>query len=295
MEIDFLSGVGKGRSIAFDCRETINWYPELAEVDGAKSKIVLYPTPGLKLFGNPYAESYSAPAENTIVAAFTARYNNETAVSTQFVTLTFTATKQKIVKNYSWSFGDGITVDGTKTLLTTDDNIVTHKYDLTNGLINSGTLPVAIQPAGYTGGTGKWATVVLTVNGYDGQTASYTGYVYKITSNGTIIPVVSSFVIADSINTWPPDTSFNYSNIIATENSVGSISWLWEFRLIGGGDYPYIAPVNFTTQNLSNAQLKSALDLAVPYGLEGYVFKLTLIINGYPASILESDYFTVTT
>ena len=61
MDIDFLNGVGKGRSWAVDCRETINWYPEFAEVGGvysvyqvsphgSKGLIALFPTPGLKLF-----------------------------------------------------------------------------------------------------------------------------------------------------------------------------------------------------------------------------------------------------
>ena len=60
MEIDFLDGTNKGQSIAVDCRETVNWYPEITDiitlgwfrkpVDSAKNKIVLYPTPGLKIF-----------------------------------------------------------------------------------------------------------------------------------------------------------------------------------------------------------------------------------------------------
>jgi hypothetical protein len=33
-----------------DCEDTINWYPEMSESQGAKAKIVLYPTPGMEEF-----------------------------------------------------------------------------------------------------------------------------------------------------------------------------------------------------------------------------------------------------
>jgi hypothetical protein len=300
MDIDFLNGVGKGRSIAVDCRETINWYPELSETDGAKSKIALYPTPGLKLFGNPYVESYSAPATNTIVAAFTTRYNNETAAVTQFVTLTFTATKQKIVKNYSWSFGDGIAADGTKTLLTTDSNVVTHKYDLTNGLINSGALPAAIQPAGYTGGTGTWATVVLTVTGYDGQTATYTGYVYKITSNGTVLadflyvygwtPTTWTHELPDgSAGVFAPtdeDVIFLYDSdyqLRCHDITTGATSWLWKLWQADSSP-PYYLHDSSTSQH-------PTFDLT---GWSPHQMMLELTINGNSITKTESELFNVT-
>lgn len=54
MKINFLGGSYNGRSIADDGQETVNWYPELSEEptgnEGGEVKIVLYPTPGLKLF-----------------------------------------------------------------------------------------------------------------------------------------------------------------------------------------------------------------------------------------------------
>ena len=52
MRINFLGGGYNGRSLADDGQETVNWYPEVSEepTGSDDEKIVLYPTPGLKLF-----------------------------------------------------------------------------------------------------------------------------------------------------------------------------------------------------------------------------------------------------
>jgi hypothetical protein len=54
MNIGFLGGSYNGRSITDDGQETMNWYPEISEEPTGNSddgdKLVLYPTPGLKLF-----------------------------------------------------------------------------------------------------------------------------------------------------------------------------------------------------------------------------------------------------
>jgi hypothetical protein len=54
MKMDFLGESYNGRSPAVDCQETVNWYPEITEpaTDNSKNKIILRPTPGLKLLAD---------------------------------------------------------------------------------------------------------------------------------------------------------------------------------------------------------------------------------------------------
>lgn len=53
-EIRWLGGSYNGRSIADDGQETTNWYPEVSEEPTGNNdvKLILIPTPGLKLFTN---------------------------------------------------------------------------------------------------------------------------------------------------------------------------------------------------------------------------------------------------
>src|SRR5690242_4130845 len=43
----------QSQSLAADCQRTVNWYPESIESGDGKSRIALYPTPGLKYFTLP--------------------------------------------------------------------------------------------------------------------------------------------------------------------------------------------------------------------------------------------------
>jgi hypothetical protein len=54
VDINFLGGSYKGRSIAADGQETVNWYPEVSEEPTGNNdvKLILIPTPGLILFTN---------------------------------------------------------------------------------------------------------------------------------------------------------------------------------------------------------------------------------------------------
>jgi hypothetical protein len=52
IDINFVGGSYSGRSIAVDGQETINFYPEIIDnpLGNSKTKIALYPTPGLSLY-----------------------------------------------------------------------------------------------------------------------------------------------------------------------------------------------------------------------------------------------------
>ena len=52
MKIDFLGGgTNQGKGDAVDSQATMNFYPEIPDAEGgAKEKLILVGTPGLKLF-----------------------------------------------------------------------------------------------------------------------------------------------------------------------------------------------------------------------------------------------------
>lgn len=50
MEIDFIGGYNKLRSLAADGQDCMNLYPEITDNTGEKTKMRLMPTPGTKLF-----------------------------------------------------------------------------------------------------------------------------------------------------------------------------------------------------------------------------------------------------
>lgn len=54
IDINFVGGCYKGRSIAVDGQECINFYPEIVDnpLGNSKTKLALYPTPGLTLYTN---------------------------------------------------------------------------------------------------------------------------------------------------------------------------------------------------------------------------------------------------
>lgn len=50
MDVPFLGPSYESQSPDADCERTVNWYPELLESSGGKTKIALYPSPGYTLF-----------------------------------------------------------------------------------------------------------------------------------------------------------------------------------------------------------------------------------------------------
>ncbi len=139
IDIGFVGGSYKGRSIAVDGQECINFFPEIVDnpIGNSKTKIALYPTPGLTLITNLIDTS----------ANFTftdGTYTWPSDVAFIRLTLTFTDTSTDAV-SWAWTVYGSSDSWATSTLVTTstDQNpvMVLSTYDefVVELVINGGT------------------------------------------------------------------------------------------------------------------------------------------------------------